>query len=303
MNVLILYLTGMKMRSALIILTSILLSVVSYAQLPTTHLYTFEYRISDDVLALSNGAYISGFNPSGYNNQPHFINDNELLISSNYFDPAQTDILKLDLKKKKLIRVTATPQGEYSPTVTPDRRDFSVIREVLGGEVNQILWKYPLSQSHSGERALANETTVGYHSWLSGSDLATFLVGEPHQLYIHDIIDGRRKLIATNPGRSLKSQSGILYYVQKSSEVNWYIKSYDPYSRESRLVAETVKGSEDFDMLSDGSLIMAHGSKLYTLNPNESKVWKEVADLSHLNLNNLNRLQVRRNKIVLVNAE
>ncbi len=290
-------------RSLLVITLSLYLLTPNAAQLPASNLYAFQYKITDQGLDLSQGQYLSAFNAEGYNNQPQFISDNELLISSNYFDAAQTDIIKLDLRKRKLTRVTATEQGEYSPTITPDRRDFSVIREVLGGEVNQILWRYPLSQKDGGQRALAAETTVGYHSWLSGTELATFLVGDPHRLYYHDVMEGTKKLIANRPGRGMISSGRNLYYVHKSNDESWYIKMYDPDSGKSEMICETVKGSEDFDMLSDGSLIMAQGSKLYRLDPNQAKQWKEVADLSELGLNHMNRLKVRRNKIILVNAE
>ena len=297
------YITDMKSLSLYSSIIIIFLTNICHSQLPQANLYIFEYHITEDGLELQKGKYLTDFNPKGYNNQPHFINDNELLISSNYFDEAQTDIIRLNMKKNKLTRVTATDQGEYSPTVTPNRRELSVIREVLGGDVNQILWRYPLSQDNAGKRALANETTVGYHAWLSGTHLAAFLVGDPHQLYFFDLMEDRRSLIANNPGRGLISTNGILYYVQKSSDANWYIKSYDPENQESKLICETVRGSEDFDILNDGSFIMAKGSKLYSLHPDQVRTWKEVADLSELGISNLNRLKVKRNKIVLVNAE
>jgi len=294
----------MKIICKLVVsLLTLIIAVRSPAQLPVSNLYAFQYKITEQGLDLSNAQYLSAFNARGYNNQPQFISEHELLISSNYFDAQQTDIIKLDLKRKTLTRVTATKQGEYSPTVTPDRRDFTVIREVLGAEVNQILWRYPLSQQDGGKRALQIETTVGYHTWLSGTALATFLVGDPHQLYYHDLREGTKKLISNQPGRAMISSDGLLYYVHKPSDDIWYIKKYDPELEESVIICETLRGSEDFDMLSDGSLLMAKGSKLYLIEPSPSALWKEVADLSELGLNHINRLKVSRNKIILVNAK
>lgn len=281
----------------------LIVSIISlHAQLPNTNIYLFNYKISNETLVLSNGKYLTAFNPNGYNNQPSFINDDEILISSNHFDPTQTDVIKLNHRLNKLTRVTATRQGEYSPTLLPNRRDFSVIREVLGGEVNQILWKYPITQSHQGKLALPDERTVGYHSWINGSELATFLVGDPHQLVVHNLIDGTRQFITNNPGRALISQAGMLYYVQKTTDNTWYIKVYDPLTGESEIVSKTIPGAEDMAMLSNGSILMTSGSLLYMLNPVEGSSWVEVADLAPLGLNNLSRLSIRRNKIILVNA-
>lgn len=253
-------------------------------------------------MKMSNPKYLTGFNSQGYNNQASFINDNQILISSNYFDPTQTDILKLDINRRQLTRVTATPQGEYSPTLLPNRREFSVIREVLGGEVNQVLWRYPINQSHEGKLALANEFTVGYHSWINGSELATFLVGDPHKLIIHNMIDDSKMLLANNPGRSLISKDGMLYYVHKLSNETWHIKVFDPLTGNTELINQTVNGAEDMEFLNDGSIVMASGSKLYILDINANNDWIEVADLSDYGLDNINRIKVRRNKILLVNA-
>lgn len=290
------------MKSTASILFSFFVLCQVQAQLPNTDIYLFDFKMVNENMILNNGKYLSGFNPKGYNNQPSFINDDEILISSNHYDPAQTDVIKLNHKLKKLTRVTATPQGEYSPTLLPNRREFSVIREVLGGDVNQILWKYPVSQNNKGKQALADENTVGYHSWINGSEVATFLVGDPHKLFVHNLIDDSRQLIANRPGRSLISRDGMLYYVQKATPETWYIKVYDPLTGDSEIISKTVPGAEDMAMLSNGSIIMTSGSQLHILDPDTSTQWTQIADLSVFGLNNLSRLAVRRNKIILVNA-
>lgn len=290
------------MKQTFLIIILALSGQLAYTQLPESNIYMFTYKLVNGEMSLSNAKYLTGFNPTGYNNQPSFINDNQILISSNYFDAAQTDILKLDIARRKITRVTATAQGEYSPTLLPNRREFSVIREILGGDVNQILWRYPISQQNKGKEALANEMTVGYHSWINGSELATFLVGDPHTLFIHNMIDERRKKIVNNPGRSLISKDGMLYYVHKITDNTWQIKEYDPLTGKSEVINQTIKGSEDMEFLSDGSIVMAALNKIYMLDPDTSEDWKEVADLSEFGLENINRIKVRRNKILLVNA-
>jgi len=275
----------------------------SHAQLPSTNIYAFTYKLAHDKMQLTEGKYLTNFNPNGYNNQPSFVNDNVLLISSNHYDASQTDIIKLNLRSNKMTRVTATKQGEYSPTLMPDRRHFSVIREILGGDVNQILWKYPLNQNHKGIQALDDELTVGYHSWINSTELATFLVGEPHRLVIHNLLEDTPILLDKNPGRSLITRAGKLYYIHKMSEANWVLKVFDPFTGNVNSITKTVAGAEDMDIMPNGNIIMTSGSKLYMFNPDKQTDWIEVADLSSFGLSSLNRIKVRRNKIVLVNAK
>lgn len=271
-------------------------------QIPTTNLFLFNYSLEDNRLDLSSGKYLTSFNKNGYNNQPSFINDNEILISSNYYDQSQTDIIKLDINRRKLTRVTDTPQGEYSPTLMPNRREFSVIREVLGGEVNQVLWKYPINQSNRGSLALPGISTVGYHSWIDGSSLFTFLVGNPHQLCYHDIAEGEKSVLNNNPGRTLLMSGNDLYYVLKQDNEDWFIFKYNARTTNREAITKTISNSEDFAILNDGSFIMGSGSKLFAFHKERDTEWQEIADLTDLGINNISRLKVRKNRIILVNG-
>ncbi len=276
---------------------------MSYAQLPATQLYIFDVQPKDEGFTLSNAKYLSAFNENGYNNQPSFINSNEVLITSNYFDSFQTDILRLHLAKRTITRVTATPEGEYSPTLMMDRRHFSVIREITGGEINQVLWQYPLSQAHEGNLILENEYRVGYHCWLSGSEVATFLVDDPVQLVIHDITDGSRARIADEPGRSLLNIDDTLYYVDRSSTEQWIIRSYDPSTNQLSAIATTLPQSEDMVFVEPAYLLMGKESKLYRLDLREPSNWTEVADLEQYGINKISRLAYKRNRLIVVNAK
>ena len=286
-----------------ILFLSLCCYTATFAQLPATQLYSFDVRIADDAITLTNARYLSAFNENGYNNQPSFINNNELLITSNYFDATQTDILRLHLAKQTITRVTATSEGEYSPTLMPDRRHFSVIKETVGGEINQLLWKYPLSQAHGGNVIIEDEYRVGYHCWLSGSEVATFLVDDPTQLVIHDISDGTRARIADQPGRSLLNIDDQLYYADKSSADQWVIRSYDPNTNHLSPIATTLPQSEDMVFVEPGYLLMGSGSKLYRLDLRDPANWVEIADLEKYGIKKISRLAYRRNQLIVVNAK
>ena len=57
-------------------------------------------------------------------------------------------------------------------------------------------------------------------------------------------------------------------------------------------VIDVVKGSEDFEVLPDGTFIMGSGSKLYKYNPYVDEDWREIADLRFYEIRNITRLAV-----------
>ncbi len=289
----------------LLLFISVCLTLHSYGycQLPSTQIYSFSIESSSDGVTLKNAKYLTAFNATGYNSQPSFINNNEILITSNYFDPSQTDIIRLHLAKETLTRVTATSHGEYSPTLMPDRRHFSVIKETKGGDINQVLWEYPLSQAHGGNLLIENEKRVGYHCWLSGSEVATFLVDNPHELVIFDVIENSGIKIGDSPGRSLLNIDDKLFYIDKSNEDQWVINSYDASINNIQTIATALTNSEDMLFIEPSYIVMGSKSKLYRLNLRAPSSWKEIADLEKYGINNINRLAHKSNRLIVVNAK
>src|SRR5690554_3428552 len=93
--------------STLFLLTQTVLWAQDNAQV-----FVFDITIHDTKTELSNAIEIP--HNEGYNNQPFFISNQELLFSSN--NNGQADILKynLDTNDKQWMN-TATEGGEYSP--------------------------------------------------------------------------------------------------------------------------------------------------------------------------------------------
>lgn len=69
-----------------------------------------------------------------YDNRPAFTPDGTgLLFTSTRGGGTQTDISRYDIMSGETMRVTSTPESEYSPTVTPDEAHVSVIRVEADG--------------------------------------------------------------------------------------------------------------------------------------------------------------------------
>ena len=280
----------------------------SVAQLPKTQIYVFDMARDGAGIAFSKAKLMTAFNPVGYNNQPQWINNNELYAAIQFpNDTNQTDIWSLSLINNVITRVTATPESEYSPTLAPDRRFISCVRVDARQSTTQRLWTYPIDRSNSGKDVLPLLNNIGYHCWLTDKKVALFIVdGATNHLKLANIDDQSSVQLNGGIGRSLaRMNNGKLAYVQKATPQTWYIKDLDPINYgNSNILIETLPGSEDFALLGDGTFLMGYAAKLYAYNPSDPvKEWREVADLSKYGLTNIKRLAVSResDKIAIVN--
>ena len=298
------------MRSLLNLLPIALLLALatpSVCQLPNTNIYCFDMEKFGEQIDLKNARFMTSFNLYGYNNQPQWVNNNELQIAvQTPYDVEQTDIYSLSLLNNVITQVTATRESEYSPTLTPDRRSISCIRVDAGQNGTQRLWTYPLDRSNMGRDLLTLHQDIGYHCWLSDKKLALFVVsGKNNYLKLVNADDQSSIQLLSGIGRSMaRINDGKLAFVQKATEQTWYIKSLDPNNYSSEVIIQTLPGSEDFVLLPDGTFLMGNGSKLYTYKlGNPEKKWKEIADLTKYGLFNIKRLAVSRDldKIAIVN--
>jgi hypothetical protein len=279
----------------------------SVAQLPNTQVYAFDLGRDGAGFTFLRCKMLTAFNPYGYNNQPQWVTNNELYLAVQFpNDTNQTDIWSLSLLNNVITRVTATPESEYSPTLMPDRRSISCVRVDAGGSSTQRLWSYPIDRSSTGADILSLHPSVGYHTWLSDKKLALFMVdGTNNYLKLVNADDQSSIQLTPGIGRSLaRMKDGKLAFVHKETAQKWVIKTMDPVSYKSTPISETIQGSEDFALLSDGTFLMGFGPKIFAMYPSDpKKEWIEVADLSKFGLTNIKRLAVSRDgdRIAIVN--
>ena len=104
--------------------------------IPNTEIYLAEISFPENKLTIGKAINITQ-NP-GYDNQPYFLpGNNSLLYTSvkNLEDEKpQSDIYAYSLKSASTTQITATPESEYSPTLTPSGEFISVVRVDSDGE-------------------------------------------------------------------------------------------------------------------------------------------------------------------------
>ncbi|WP_018622038.1 TolB family protein [Spirosoma luteum] len=228
----------------------------------------------------------------GYDNQPSFTPDGKSILYTSMREDGQTDIYRFDLQSTVTTQLTQTPEGEYSPTVTPDTAYFSVIR--VESDKTQRLWKFPMSGVGAPALVLENVKPVGYHCWLTPDSLALFILGSPNSLQLARVSTGDTARMQGSVGRSLHKIPGkqALSFVHKRTPIDWEIKQLDLQTNRITVIAPTLSGSEDFVWTPDGLLLMAQGSSLYVFNPKIDLRWTQLADFSSAGIKQLTRLAI-----------
>jgi dipeptidyl aminopeptidase/acylaminoacyl peptidase len=297
------------LRAAFLLIAAVAASLASVTQtqmqtpppLPTSATQTPPAASEDIfVVAVTGSKGKPGFgqptnitNRAGYDNQPAFLPDGQSLLYTSQREGDQTDIYRYDFKTLQSTRLTATPEGEYSPTIMPGGKFFSVIR--VEADKTQRLWKFPLA---GGEPALLlpNLKPVGYHLWLDERTLALFILGangRPNTLQLAPTDNSFLDTIHVNIGRALHliPRRAAFSFVHKISPDEWLVKAFDLKTKRSATLARTLPGSEDLAWTPDGTILMAQDSKLYQLDPAQpSAGWQLVADFTAAGLKKITRL-------------
>lgn len=228
-------------------------------------------------------------NNPGYDNQPQFLADSTGLLFSSNRDGKQTDIYRYDIAQKKIVQVTDTTDNEYSPTLTPDGRTFTTVR---GAE--QRLWRFGFDGTDAG-LAWSVQGLIGYHVWVSPTQVATFILGQPATLQLLDMRTGAADVIERSIGRSLliRPGTGTVSFVHKPQGQPWQIKEFHPATKAVKTLTPTLEGSEDLAWTPDGAIVMGQKSKLFMWREG-SEGWTEIADLAKQGVTNITRLTMSR---------
>src|ERR1700742_300252 len=94
------------------------LAVVIQAQTPApppdTEILLATLSTANGAPAIARPVNIS--NSPGYDNQPSFTPDGRSVLFTSIRGGTQTDIYRYDIASRTIVRVTDTPESEYSPT-------------------------------------------------------------------------------------------------------------------------------------------------------------------------------------------
>ena len=244
-----------------------LTSFYSYGQ-SDTEVYVFDLELDQDSYQLTNQRNVS--NNPGYDNQPSFFNDNQLLFASTR--NGQTDIASYNLRDAQTNWISDTPNGsEYSPTKIPAAMAVSAIR--LDSDGLQRLYRYDFKTGTS--TLLLKDLVVGYHLWFNDHIILSAVLADGGlDLVRSDLTDGSHVTLQKKIGRSLHKipNTNLISYVSKETDT-WQIKSLDPISGATDVITTISKDSEDYCWLLNGTIVMGYRNALLQFNPKKDSSW------------------------------
>jgi len=243
------------------------------------------------ILKLDDSAPINVSNDPGYDNQPFFISNTELLFAAN--NETQTDIghYLIQEKQKRYIH-PKTEGGEYSPRQIPGSNDIAAVR--LDPDGKQRLYRYS-APNYTQNQEWIPELQVAYYALHSEHLLlGTVLSGNTLDLVLANNKTGQVDTLLTKAGRSIHKvpDSDAMSYTALNEEGNYDIYQIDVKTQESFFVAQLPIGIQDHIWTSDAMMIIGSGSSLYTYDLFGDGSWEPMMDLAKYGIKDISRLSM-----------
>lgn len=250
-----------------------------------TEIFLYDIAVNQSKIQVINGKNLS--NNHGYDNQPSFIDNNTILFASTRNE--QTDIASYSLESNLKTFINATEGSEYTPLKIPNQDAVSAVR--LDKDGMQRLYSYSINDGKS--TVLIKDLVVAYYTWYNTNIVVSAVIeGEQLNLYSTNIKEKTSRNLATNVGRSFHRipNSNLISFISKANAKQWQIKSLNPLTGKTRLIANTIQGVEDICWLDDKNLLSGKEGVLYKLRLQKDNNWKKVKDLTDDGIVNITRL-------------
>ena len=289
------------MRFFITIFSLVYISAIFAQQPPSSNLLLFDFeQLSDTQWVVHSPKFLTQDNAEGYNNQPSFMSRNQIMYTEQKAGALNTNIVKLDLENDSRQYISRTGLSEYSATKIPNKTQISVIRVEKDGW--QTLWAYSLDNEKMHQNLFPEfQDNLGYHSWLSDSTVALFVLGDEPTLRIGNIRSGKITTYTSNIGRCLKTTAeGHLLYIHKYTDDHTYLKRFDPLRLKMEIVAEIEIDGQDFELVENRYIVMGNEDKLVLFDLIQNK-WLPAIDLSPFLIDKITRLSYHSGKLVIVN--
>lgn len=251
---------NMQVRNLFALLMFAVSVPTAAAPIPGTDIWMAALDLSGDTPSIGDARQLT-VRP-GYDNQPFFVSEQEILYTS--MQEGQTDIWRLDVRDGTTQVLRETPESEYSPQRTP-AGDITVVHVSQAG-VQQLARLNESEPERGFEILFPDIEGVGYQAWLDADRVALFLIRDTAELHVANRSSGAVANLASNIGRSLVSRPGVpgvVLFSEPDKTGKYFIKSLDFDARKIKTLAPHLEGSMDFTITPEGSLLMAAQDTVY----------------------------------------
>lgn len=273
-------------------LTILILATSLYAQdiPPNTDIYLFDIKHAEEAIYFDGMVNVT--DREGYDNQPWFHPDGDLMYYVAIDEEGQSDVFIYNLLEMTTERFLHSVESEYSPMLAPEHNFISVVR-VEADNTTQRIWQLSQPEGHA-ELLIEEVDSIGYYCWINEHLLAAFVLGQPNTLQLLEVPSGTVFFSLSDPGRNMQMIPGTnkMSFVHKHSPSEWLIRSLDTESYHIEDIIPTLEGSEDYAWLPDGTLLMGKDRILYSYKEGRDEGWQVAADFSNTDINSFYRIAI-----------
>lgn len=254
---------------------------------PEIHLFSIDKK--DGKYTFTNGKNIT--NNKGYDNQPSFSLDGKSILFTSGRRNNNFDIYEYHLGDGKISPIITSENGEYTAKEF-DANTIHFVREDKDGQ-GMSVWKYD-RRTKKETPALKNKEPVAYYAF---NALGESLVWIRYAFMMHFVHPEKsiNRYVANYAQPSvphLIPKTNNFSFMQRHPDDSLWIKEFNPSSQAIRPLIQSKDGKKDYCWMTDRSLLIGSGSKLYRFNEKTDKNWQEIADLSSFGIKEITRMAV-----------
>jgi hypothetical protein len=229
---------------------------------PSTDIFLADVRVEDGRVRVV-GAPVNVTQRAGYDNQPWFLPDGRALLYSSERD-GQTDIFRYDIDAARSVRITDTPENEYSPSLPGDGRRMLVVRWPTDMSTGALWWFTP--DGTPLERARGSVDRVGYYTFADEHTLALFINDSIQSFLLADTRTGDTIRVGQDLGgsgpRTIPGERAVSFLRQDADSVRWLSRLELDGLRVTPLV-RMLDGVANYTWTPHGTVLAARGATIY----------------------------------------
>lgn len=255
---------------------------------PATDIFLADMAVRDGRLEI--GVPINVTARDGYDNQPWFLLDGSgFLYSSERV--GQTDIFHYDIAAGSAVRVTETPENEYSPSLPGDGSRMLVVRWPTDMSTGELWWFTP--DGRPLEVAPGSVSRVGYYTFADEHTLALFINDSIQSFLLSDIRTGDTTRAGHNMGgsgpRTIPGARAVSFLRQAEDDV-WWLTRLDLDDLAATPLVRMPDGVANYAWTQRGTVLAARGGTIYEWSPDRD--WHAVANFSDPALQDITRIAI-----------
>jgi hypothetical protein len=271
------------------LLAAVLLSVDPARAQSATDIFVADVSEMDGVLQIRTPRNVT--QRDGYDNQPWFLTDGSAFLYASERD-GQTDIFRYDLGTATSVRVTHTPENEYSPSLPLDGSRMMVVRWPTDMSTGALWWFTP--DGRPIEQATGSVARVGYYAFADERTLALFINDSVQSFMLADTQTGDtirvgQEMSGSAP-RTIPGERAVSF-LRRHDDGRWWLSRLDIDDRAVTPLVRMLAGVANYTWTPNGTVLAAQDGTIFQWVPG-AETWRTVVTFADPDMQAITRIAI-----------